>query len=298
MDKGEMKMTDVAYRLACKEDIPAIADVYYESVGDLYSRNNLSAPLPPRPAVYGILEYYLSTGIFHLAELERKVVAIACAVVREQLWYLNVFWAKPNQQRKGIGMPLVRRVWNVGKEAGASIFFTHSSMDLTALAAYMKLGMLPGHQILYFGGKPERLPPVPNGYEITKLDKEAAMEIDREIRGTGREQDHEFWLGTGGIQGRQVVHNSEIIGYFYHGRGSIGPAAWKRPEEAEVLMNLACRNASETTPVIRFAIPGINHAALQFALDSRMRLTSCFHFLTTTPFGRMDQYIPSGPSLY
>ncbi len=117
-----MKMTEVSYRLARKEDSPAIVDVYYESIGDLLSRNNLSMPLPPRPALLGFLEYYLPTSIFHVAELEGQIVAIACAVVRDHIWYLNLFWARPDQQRKGIGMPLLKRVWNAGKEAGACIF--------------------------------------------------------------------------------------------------------------------------------------------------------------------------------
>jgi GNAT superfamily N-acetyltransferase len=233
-----------------------------------------------------------------LAELEGQILAIACAVVRDQIWCLSLFWARPNQQRKGIGMPLLKTVWNAGKEAGASIFFTHSSMDMTAMAAYMKLGMLPGHQILYFGGKPERLSSKPSGYEVATLDKQAAIDIDREIRGTGREPDHEFWLGAPGFEGRQVLHNGRVIGYYYHYGGTIGPAAWKRTQDAEVMMTLACREAAETAPEIRFSVPGINHAVLRFAFDSGMRLTDCFHFLTTAPFGRLDQYISSGPSLY
>jgi GNAT superfamily N-acetyltransferase len=291
-------MTEVSYRLACKEDIPAMADVFYESISDLYSRINISMPLPPRPAILGFLEYYLPTSIFHVAELESQIVAIAGASVRDHIWFLNLFWARPDQQRKGIGMPLLKRVWNAGKEAGASIFFTHSSMDTTAMAAYMKLGMLPGHQILYFGGKPKRLPPKPTGYEVAMLDKHVAVEIDQEIRGTGRELDHEFWLSSSGIQGQQVLNNGEIIGYFYHGRGNIGPAAWKRPSEAKVMMTLACSEAAESAPELSFSVPGINHAALQFAFDSGMRLTNYAHFLSTTPFGRMEQYIPSGPGLY
>ncbi len=291
-------MAEVRYREACREDIPKMVDVFLESIGDLYSRNSFSSPIPPRPAVEGFLEYYLPTSIFHVAESDGQINAIAGAVVRDQIWFLCIFWARPNQQRKGIGMPLLRIVWNAGKEAGASIFCTHSSMDLTAMAAYMKLGMLPGHEVLYFSGKPERLSSKPSGYEVATLDKGAAMDIDRDIRGTGREPDHEFWLGTGSFQGRQVLLEGRVIGYYYLGMGGIGPAAWKRPQEAEVMMTLACREAAETTPEISFSVPGINHAALRFAFDSGMRLTGCCHFLTTASFGRLDQYIPSGPGLY
>jgi hypothetical protein len=290
-------MTEVVYRLARQEDIPAIADVYYESIDKLILKYNLKLQPPPRPAAYRIIEHALSTGIFHLAELKGKVVTVACAIVRDHLWYLNLFWGLPNQQRKGIGMPLLRRVWNAGKEAGATIFFVHSSMDMTAMAAYMKRGMLPGHQIFYFGGKPIRLPPNPAGYDVAKLDKVVAMEIDKEIRGTRREPDHDFLLGAG-FQGRQVLHDGNVIGYFYLGRGSIGPAGWIMREEARSVMTLACREAAEIASEITFSVPGINHDALKFAFDSGMRLNDCFHLLTTAPFGRMEQYIPSGPALY
>ncbi len=118
-------MAEVKYRLARKEDIPSIADVCSESINDLISRNNLTLSAPPRHVAYGLLEYYLSTGahaIVHVAELKRQIVAVACALLRDHIWYLNLFWARPDQQRKGIGMPLLKRVWNAGKEAGACIF--------------------------------------------------------------------------------------------------------------------------------------------------------------------------------
>ena len=291
-------MTEVRYRHVQKEDYPEMAEVFLESIGDLRTRYSLSMPAPPLPAILGAVSHAHATGIYHLAELDDQIVAIACGIVRDHIFFLNTFWARPNQQRKGIGMPLLRRVLNAGKEAGATIFCVHSSMDTTAMAAYMKMGMLPGHQILYFGGKPERLPSTPSGYEVAPLEKHVAMEIDQEIRGTGREPDHEFWLGSRGVHGRQVLHDGNIVGYFYHGMAGIGPAAWTRPRDAKAMMNLACREATVNTPETRFSVPGVNHAALQFAFESGMWLTTCSHFLTTAPFGRMEQYIPSGPSLY
>jgi GNAT superfamily N-acetyltransferase len=64
-------------------------------------------------------EHVRSTGIFHVAELEGRIVAIAGAILRDHLWYLSAFWARPGLQRRGIGMPLLRRVWNAGQQAGA-----------------------------------------------------------------------------------------------------------------------------------------------------------------------------------
>ena len=124
------------------------------------------------------------------------------------------------------------------------------------------------------------------------------MDLDLQIRGTRREPDHEYWLGAGGMQGRQVLNRGRVVGYYYLGRGGIGPAAWNEPETANAVLGIACREATITTPEVRFAVPSINHSALRFALNSGLRVTSVFHFLTTVSFGQMYQYIPSGPALY
>jgi hypothetical protein len=42
----------------------------------------------------------------------------------------------------------------------------------------------------------------------------------------------------------------------------------------------------------------MNHAALRFALDSGLRLTGFNHLLISAPFAHLEQYIPSGPSLF
>jgi hypothetical protein len=37
---------------------------------------------------------------------------------------------------------------------------------------------------------------------------------------------------------------------------------------------------------------------LNFALRSGLKLTAYAHLLTTAPFGQMDKYLASGPSLF
>lgn len=286
----------VSYRTARAEDVPAMADVFLTAVTDMFARNNVSISVPPRPAVIQGYEHVRSTGIFRVAEAEDRIIAIAGAIVRDELWHLSAFWALPGVQRQGVGMPLLKQVRDAGAEAGATTFFTWSSIDTTAMASYMKLGMRPGYQILLFEGTPRRLSPVPAGYEAAPLDKAVAAELDRHIRGTRRDADHSLW--SSGLQGRQVHVNGEIAGYYYLNHGAIGPAAWKKPEHAEAVMALACGEAAATAPTIRLAVPGINHAALDFALSSGLRLASFAHFLTTAPFGRLEQYVSSGPSLY
>ena len=98
--------------------------------------------------------------------------------------------------------------------------------------------------------------------------------------------------------GRQVRMRGKVVGYYYFNRGTIGPAAWKEAGDGESVLSLACREAMTIAPTVRVSIPGINHLALRFALDCGLRLTSYAHLLTTGPFGRLEQYVPSGPMLF
>lgn len=297
-DLKKPKTGDVQYRLALPSDIPAMTDIFLNAVSDLYARYNVSAVVPPRPAVLAAYEHVRSTGIFRVAELDGEIIAISGAVLRGNVWYLSSFWALPDRQRKGIGMPLLRQVWNAGVEAGATHFFTWSSIDSTAMAAYLKLGMLPGSQIMQFEGTPSHLPAAPAGYHVLELERPVALAVDEEIPGIYRPADHDFWVNQAGLLGRQVVRNGRVVGYYYLGRGGIGPAAWRKPEDAEQVMTLAFAEAMESAPVIRLAIPGTNHAALRYVLDAGLRLTSFAHLLTSRPFEHLDQYLPSGPGLF
>lgn len=298
LNREGLKMMAIQYRPARPEDVPEMADLFLEAVSNMYARNNITAALPPRPAVLLSYEHVRATGIFHVAELEGRIAAIAGAIVRDHLWYLSAFWTRPELQRQGIGMPLLKAVWTAGQEAGATVFFTWSSVDSAALASYMKLGMLPGYPILLFEGAPQKLPALASAYKVATLEKSQAIALDQEIRATGRGADHDFWRDGWGLQGRQVIRAGEVVGYYYLGKGGIGPVAWKKPQHGEPVLTLACREAAAAAPQIRLAIPGINHAALRYAFDAGLRLTSFAHFLTTAPFGQMTQYLPSGPGLY
>lgn len=292
------KTGDIRYRTALPGDVPTMTDIFLQAVSDLYVRYNIPGVVPPTTAVQAAYDHVRSTGIFQVAELEGDIVAISGAILRGNVWFLSAFWALPNLQRKGIGMPLLRQVWNAGKIAGATRFFTWSSIDPTAMAAYMKLGMLPGTQILQFAGIPDCLPDIPASYRVVDLERPVALTLDKEVPGFFRPADHDFWVNQAGLNGRQVVCNGQVAGYYYLGNGGIGPAVWRKPEEAEPVLTLAFAEAAGTAPVIRLAIPGTNHAAIRLALDAGLRLNSFAHLLTTSPIEHLDQYIPSGPGLF
>ena len=194
-------------------------------------------------------------------------------------------------------MPLLRAVCEAGKRAGATTFFVWSSVDLPAMAAYMKMGMLPGTQIMRFEGTPALPDAQIAGYKVRPLDKGFATRLDRILLGTARAADHDY-LKRVGFQGRQVLRGELNVGYFYVDGGVVGPVAWNAPRHAQSMISLACRAALESSPSITLRVPGMNHGALNFALKSGLRLTGYSHLLMSAPFGRLEQYLPSGPSVF
>jgi GNAT superfamily N-acetyltransferase len=293
-----MPNDEVIYRTVREEEMPEAATLFLVTVADLRERLNLTTSLPPRGYIELSYEHIRRTGIFQVAELDGRLAAICHAVVRDRLWFLSGFWTLPDLQGQKIGRPLLERVMDEGARAGATTFFTWSSTDLQAMATYIKTGMLPGYQTLTFTGEPREVANERAGYETVPLDRAEALSIDERIRETRREMDHEFWQSVLKAEARQVVRAGRVVGYYYAGNGTVGPAAWLDAEDADAVLESAARSASAQAEQIRLMIPGPNHAAIKFALRSGLKLSAYAHLLTTAPFGQMDKYLASGPSLF
>jgi len=294
-------MSNIIYRAAREAELPATLDLFLEALADIYRRQNLDMPLPPRAGTEVVYRHIFKTGIFRVAERGEKLVGICHAIVRDELWFLSGFWAKPGAQARGIGGGLLREVWQEGAEAGAKKFFVWSSMDQTAIASYLKAGMLPGYQIFTFTGTPTALhglPDTPQRYTVEPLSLEVACGIDREVRETRRDVDHRFWLAELELEGRQVRREGRLVGYYYFKGESCGPIAWMEANDAADVLTLACREASAQSESISLRVPGINHEAIRFALAHGLRLNGAAHLFTSAPIGRMEQYLASGPSLF
>jgi hypothetical protein len=158
--------------------------------------------------------------------------------------------------------------------------------------------MLPGYQILTFSGAGRDQEEQRAGYEVQPLELATAVVLDQQVRDTGREIDHRFWLFEAGHEGRQLLRDGRVVGYYYFKNGTVGPAAWIDSQDARALMQTALGEAAEHAEQVRMMIPGVNHAAIRFALKAGLRLTAYSHLLTTAPFGRMEQYLSSGPMLF
>jgi GNAT superfamily N-acetyltransferase len=286
----------VRNRAAREEDVEPALDLFVGTLRDMLARNGIDPGERARDEWRYGYPHVFRTGIFRVAEEDGELVAICHAIVRGPLWFLSGFWARPDRQSAGIGGRLLREVWDEGRARGASTFFTWSSIDLTAMASYLRRGMLPGYQILSFVGEPVGATPVES--DIAPLTVEIAAAIDRDVIGTSREIDHGFWPTEPGRVGHAVMRGGSPVGYYYVRSGSIGPAAWTSSADADAVLRAATAEARAQSPVVRLRALGASHDTIRFALARGLRLSGYSHLLTTSAFGHLDRYAPSGPTLF
>src|SRR5204862_5005525 len=123
-----------------------------ETLADLGVRKGLTRVVPDVAHIEALYGHIARTGIFQVAEIEGRIGAVCHASVREAVWFLSGFWVRPGLQKQGLGGPLLARVHEAGRAAGARTFFTWSTPDITAIASYLRRGLVPGYPILVFAG--------------------------------------------------------------------------------------------------------------------------------------------------
>ena len=286
------------YRRALPEDLSTAADIFFVSVTELARRNGLPAPTQYGPAaMMPLYEHLFETGLFEVAELDGKVIGFAAGMVRDEIGFLSMFWVLPEHALQGFGQPLLERVQALAEAAGATKFCTWSSIDFAAVAMYLKHGLLPGGPIFTFAGKVLHAPAPDPEARIGELDESHAAAIDHIVRGTPRALDHAFWRRRN-VPGFQVEISGRTVGYFYADKGVIGPAAWLREEDGALLLAHALRQARAQAEEVKLIALGQNQTCVRAATAAGLRLISASHFLRSESFGKLDQYLPSGPGLF
>jgi GNAT superfamily N-acetyltransferase len=287
----------VIYRALRDHEVSAACSLFVESLTDLVARRGLDVMIPAPSQFAPVYLHIARTGIFQVAELDGSLVAIGHATVREDLWFLSGFWVRPELQGRGIGGPLLDRVFSEGRERGARRFFTWSTPDTAAIASYLRRGLLPGYPILTLGAPRESVDLSSSiQVETAPISADTLERLERGARGARCESDHPFFASEG--RGHDVRSRGRALGYFYVSHGVVGPAAWSEPEDADAVVIAALREASSQANDVRVMVPGINHAALRCVLARGLRLRAASHLLMSEPLGRHDRYLPSGPSLF
>jgi GNAT superfamily N-acetyltransferase len=286
------------YRSARREELPLAADIFLTSLAELAQNNGLARPVGyTRESVLPLYEHLFDTGMFEVAEVSGEVVGIAAGIVRDEIFFLSMFWVLPAHKLQGIGRPLLERVQRLAEAQGATKRCTWSSIDLPAVATYLKLGLMPAGPIFTFAGPAPRDASAALGAQLTALDENHASAIDHIVRGTPRPADHAFWKSRQ-VPGFQLEIEGRTVGYFYAQNGVIGPAAWLRAEDGALLLANAMAVAGSQAKEIKLIALGLNQTAIRAASAARLRLISASHLLLTESFGKLEQYLPSGPGLF
>lgn len=277
-------------------DLPEAAAVFLTTLGDLTRRNGLPPPSWAPSMMVSRFRHLRENGDFWVAEHDGRIVSICSASMRDQTWFLSLFWTLPEVQGQGIGGPLLRHVYTLGRERGAVRAFTWSSIDPTAIATYLKFGMLPLAQIFTFAGPLTRPPEIPGDVGVEEAGDEIPA-LDRELRWVSREADHRWWLASG-ARAFLVRRGGRTIGWFYVQEGAIGPGGWTDPDDGPAVMAVALREAARGSAKVQLPVVGLNHTAIRAALGGGLRLMGTAHLLQSEAIAAVDRYLPSGPMLF
>ncbi|MBX9668340.1 MAG: GNAT family N-acetyltransferase [Candidatus Obscuribacterales bacterium] len=306
----------ISIRPATKEEVVASVDLFVETLYDLRRRFSLvGQPIDKVEWTRGF-HHILDTGIFYVAVVDQEIVGVCNGVVRDNLWFLTSFWVDPKCQGQGIGKKLIDKVWETATDSGADNFFVWSSIDMRAMHQYLRLGMLPGYQIFTYKISLTDLPTGIDdiraelhdrgilhqghrtGYRVEPLTISVAAAIDLNVRGAGREIDHEYLMIPPSTQAFALIHDEKPVGYFYLQAAAVGPAAWLSNEHGSAVLSMAIAMKRPHSDSLVFLVPGCNHLALKAVIAMNGRMVSTSHFFTANPFGKLECYLPSGPLLY
>jgi hypothetical protein len=283
----------ITHRRGEARDVPIAAELFVEALIDLCRRNGVSLAAPTPANMLPAYAHLHATGVFEVAEEDGAMVAFAMGLVRDGHFFLSMFWTRPTRQRRGIGRPLLDRVWSEARARGARTYAVWSSIDWPAIGLYLRFGMRPLGPIFTMGGVPRTKLEI--DVEIAPLEAGVAERIDRDVRGSERAVDHAFFAREKKTA-RVVRVGDRVLGYFYEHDGRIGPVAWS--EAASGPRVLAAAIASTRGPSIVLAIPGPNRTALDLAVALGLEIQGTSHYMASEVVGRIDQYLPSGPALF
>jgi len=290
---------DAVVRAGRPEDAAAAVDVFIDTLTDLYARMSTPAPAFPVDATVAAYRHIAETGFLRIAEADGAAIAVACGIVRGHVSFLSGFWTRPAHQGRGIGGKILAAAEADARRLGATTFATWSSLDVGAVAVYLRHGMLPGFPAITLAGRLPTSLVAPAGLELVSLEPEVAAAVDEVVAFPARLVDHEHWLrDPGGHRGWEVRRAGQRLGYVQVDGDRLGPAGWLRPEFAADVLAVGASELARGSGDARLSVPGSNHDALRYGLGLGLRVAGYGTFLTTEPFGRLEQYVASGPLLF
>lgn len=290
------------FRQAMVDDIEPATEVFRRTLNDAQPISQRNSPAQRWAEERAWWEHLLraSKGGFWIAEEGSTLVGIACALIRDAEWLLTHLYVTPERQGQGIGRGLLERAFRSARGTDRHATCADGT-HYGSTSLFMRHGMYPARDIIGLQGPVsvfERLRANADGLIAEPLGAHTLSLIghidalDRLARGTGRSEDHRFWIDLG-MRGLLFRRHGQIVGYAYCTPwGGIGPAAAQDSNDLPAMLErcgqlLADQGVTETS----LLVPGINQTALSLLLLHGFRQTSFALYLATRPAGDWSHYL-------
>lgn len=282
-------------RPATEADLDAIARIFDRSsswLTEQYRPDQVGVPavgLETRDALH---RHLLQTGAMFLAE-DPEPAGFSAAIVRDGVWFLSLLWVLPERHGAGIGSALLDETLTWGRDANT--FTVIASPYPVAQLVYLRASMYPLWLQVDLAGQVESSRK-PQGLEpLTAPDQKWIDELDREVRGTARREDHGFWGAS--ARGVALHRDGAPVGYVYvWPDGKIGPGASWDPKDMPLVLE-AARHLAGARERATVAVPSSNWAALRELVRLGFRPIGSNTFMSSRPLGDASRYISSGGAL-
>jgi ribosomal protein S18 acetylase RimI-like enzyme len=303
----------IEYRPGNAADCSHAAEIWAESVGNLYARHGFGngpppSPTPPNP-FFAFAAAEAPDG-FWLAEQDGLPIGFSISVVHQTLWYLGFIFIRPDTQSGGLGRQLIERGLK-SPSAGAAtnralITFAYNPVSISL---YLRYGMYPREPLYAVAGSADDVrtqlalnsstiamqEAVPGASLLSQLG-----EIDETNFGVRRDLIHRFYSSRPDATCWLFQDNGTVKGYAYSWQnGRVGPVAVRSPSDLEPVMRMALAQAATQPGVeqITAIIPGSNERAMAVTLEARLRLVMPLLLMTARPFPGAASYLYCSPGL-
>jgi GNAT superfamily N-acetyltransferase len=299
----------IMYRPGTAADTRACFDIFEASVDDLGRRTgsgaNATAGEPDAFEVRRpLFDHLAATGDqWWIAEdgPGGRAVGYARSIVRDGVRELTEFFVLPDAQSGGVGRGLLERAFRAEGARHRAIIAT---IDPRAIARYLRAGIDGRTPLVGWEGVP-RDAPLATDLARERIDPgdpplEDIADIDRQILGFRRDQDHR-WL-AGQRPGWVYRRDGAIVAYGYHPSRPAwgGPYAALMPADVPVLLAdgeataASAGHAKVTFDLALTARPAIDHLLeRRFHVDPFVML-----FFSDAPIEGLDRYVLTSPPFF
>ncbi len=274
-------------------------DVYEVSTNALHDspeerehvQNRTAEEVQQRIDRYGHLLEHDPNGSWVAVDGER-VVGVALALVREEVWILSLFAVDEEYRGHRIGHNLLRHALEYAD--GCTGGMICSSTHPAAMRRYARAGFAL-HPTLMASGTVSKnyIPKSLSVRDGNKQDLALAAEVDRALRGAAHGPDLEHLLE---IDNHLLVSENGLgRGYAVTHKGSPNIVAATNPEIASELL-WACLARADGEVEVRW-ITALQNWAIPVVLEAGLSLSPAGPVCTRGNLGSLTPYLPSGPFL-